>query len=107
MHEQQRNGTIHTAALVHEVDVQRLKVIHMDISGELGERIVDFTFVSAPVVPVFPVRYEPLYITQWHSILPIHVAKLIGEPDSREFSTEVSNGIVWDGERKRAWRNGS
>jgi hypothetical protein len=68
VHEQEGNGSLDSALLVHIVNVQLSKVLNIDCALELGE-LVYLCFVSSPVVAVLPAIDEAFKVGKWYPII--------------------------------------
>lgn len=98
---EQGNRVRHGTLLVHVVDVERPKIIHVDISREHWQLIVEVLFMLSSVVPALPPLHESLDVSQMNTVLPISVLELVGERSKFKFAAEEFEFAVRNGDCER------
>ena len=94
---QQGHRVRHGALRVHVVNVERPKVVDVDIPREHGQLVVELLLVLAPVIPVLPPRDESLDIGEGRAVFPTSILELIWEGGkfqlpAKEIELAVRNG---------------
>lgn len=98
MNEEQRDSVGGVATLVDIVNVESAEAINVDVARKHGE-LVDGLLRSPPVVATSPALYEPLDVSEGHTVVPACILELVWEAYKIELpSEEVEIGV---GNRKR------
>ena len=78
MAEQERDSSWNLARLVYKMDIESVKIFHLNRCAELGQ-FIDLDFSFTPIELVFPVCGQSLDIGQWGSVVPSCLVELVRE----------------------------
>lgn len=76
MGEEERNCTIYTALLVHEMSVQRFEAVDV-YSGLEVWQLIELSFLLPPIEFLSPVCSQSFYMGQGGSIIPAGLIELV------------------------------
>jgi hypothetical protein len=99
MDKQQRNGTFHSASLVHIVHVQLTKSLYLDGTREHGQP-VKLALVRTPVIPIPPSLSKPSYVRQRSAVRPVCFIYFVWEPGVLKLALKERKGLLWDSNLK-------
>ena len=100
---EQGNRARHGTLLVHVVDIECPKIVHVDISHEHWQLIVEVLFMLSPVVPVLPPPHESLDVSQRNTVFPISLLELVWERGEFKFAAKVFELAVRNGDCERGF----
>ena len=96
MDEEQRNGTLDGAPLVHVMHAQFAEPVHRDRAREHGKRI-QLALVRAPFIPVLPSVSEPFDVCERRAVVPLGCVDLVWQACVLELTLEQRERVIWDG----------
>ena len=73
MDEEQRDRTFQFTPLVYVMNIQGPKPFHFDVPGEHW-KLIEFAFMCAPVVAVFPHVDQTFHIGEGGAVVPSNIA---------------------------------
>ena len=100
MDEEQRDGVLDLALLVHIMDTERPEPVDPDIARELRDPI-QCLLGLAPVEALAPPIDEPLDVRERRAVRVPDVLQLVGEAREREIRAEELEGRVGDVQLER------
>ena len=94
--EEQRDGTLDGAPLVHVMHAQFAEPVHRDRAREHGKH-VQLALVRAPFIPVLPSVSEPFDVCERRAVVPLGCVDLVWQACVLELTLEQRERVIWDG----------
>lgn len=76
MGKEQRDCTIYIALLMNEMDVQRFEAVYLYGGLEVWQ-LVELSFLLPPIELLSPVCSQSFHVSQWGTVVPACLVKLI------------------------------
>jgi hypothetical protein len=103
MDKEQRDRTFNVTPLMDIVNIQDPKPFHFDVTGKHW-KFIEFAFMRAPVVAVFPFVDQTFHIGEGDAIVPADVVQFIREAGVGKFAMQEGNSVVRYGNLESAFR---